>query len=79
MGLVLQIVLEKEGRVQKFFGSAGVDEDRHRDGKLAREEDVYGKGQVARGGAGGGLREGEGEWEHAAEPGPYWLGREFPG
>ena len=27
----------------------------------------------------GGVREGDGEWEHAAQPGPYWLGREFPG
>ena len=79
MGLGLQIVLENEGRVQKVFGSAGVDESRHRDGKLAREEDVYGKGQMARGGEGEALREGEGEWKHAAQPGPYWLGREFPG
>ena len=45
----------------------------------AREEDVYGKGQVARGGEGEALREGEGEWTHAAQPGPYWLGREFRG
>ena len=60
MGLGLQIVLEKEGRFLKVFGSARVDESRHRDGKLAREEDVYGKGQMARGGEGEGLREGEG-------------------
>ena len=45
MGLGLQIVLEKEGRVHKVFGSARVDESRHRDGKLAREEDVC-KGQA---------------------------------
>ena len=24
------------------------------------------------------MREGEGEWKHAAQPGPYRLGREFP-
>ena len=60
MGLGLQMVLEKEGKVQEVSGGAGVDESRHRDGKLAREEDVYGKGQVARGGEGGDLREGEG-------------------
>ena len=36
MGLGLQIVLQKEGRVQEVFGSAGVDESRHRDGKLTR-------------------------------------------
>ena len=66
----MQIVLDKEGRVQEVSGSAGVDESRHRDGKLTREEDVHGKGQVARGGERGDLREGEGEWKYAAQPSP---------
>ena len=33
---------------------------------MARDEDVYSKGQVARGGKGEGVREGDGECEHAA-------------
>ena len=79
VGLRLQVVFEEEGRFKEVAGSAGVDEGQHRDGKMARDEDVDGKGQVARGGKGGGVREGGGEWEHAAQPGPYWLGREFSG
>ena len=50
MGLGLQMVLEKEGRVHEVFGGAGVDESEHRDEELTREEDVHDKGQVARGG-----------------------------
>ena len=29
--------------------------------------------------AGGGEGEGMGKGKYAAQPGPYWLGREFPG
>ena len=34
-----------------------------------------GKGEMARGGKG----EGMGQGKDATQPGPYWLGREFPG
>ena len=75
VGERLQEVDTKKGRVQKGAGGAGVDESQHRAGELTGDEDMNGERKMA----GGGEGEGMGKRKHAAQPGPYWLGREFPG
>ena len=74
MGLGLQFVGGEKGRVQKRAGSTGVDERHDRDGEKTGKKNMNGKGKVT----GGGKGEGMGQGEDATQPGPYWLGLEFP-
>ena len=73
VGGALQHVGGQNRGIQKGAGGARVDERQHGDGKVARDKKVNCKGEVARGREG----EGSGEGKYAAQPGPYWLGREF--
>ena len=75
VGLGLQEVDTTEGWIQEGAGGAGVDEGQNRARELAGKKDMNGERKVA----GGGEGEGVGEGKYAAQPGPYWLGREFPG
>ena len=76
MGERVQIEANQDGGVQEAIGGSRVDQRLHGNGRLARYEEVHQEGEVAGGGEGEG-RGGEGKG--AAQPGSYWLGREFFG
>lgn len=70
-----QVVRLQNGGIQESARRARIDERREGDGGLARYEKVNLKGEVT----GSRERERGGKGKHATQPGPYWLGREFPG
>ena len=72
----MQVEANQDGGIQEAVGGSRVDQRLHENGRLARDEDVHEEGEVAGGGEGEG-RGGKGEG--AAQPGSYWLGREFFG
>ena len=70
----MQVEANQDVGIQEVVRGSRVDQRLHGNGRLARDEEVHKEGEVAGGGEGEG-RGGEGEG--AAQPGSYWLGREF--
>ena len=63
----MQVEANRDGGIQEAVRGSRVDQRLHGNGRLARDEEVHKEGEVA----------GGGEGEGAAQPGSYWLGREF--
>ena len=69
------MVPDQTGCVQEGVGSPGVDQRVDGDERLAWNQKVHQQRKVTWGGVG----EGDGKRESAAQLGPYWLGRSFFG
>ena len=69
-----QLMLNQDGGVEEAVRCAGVDQGFHRNGRLARDENMDQESKVARKrGRERGGRNG------ATQPGSYWLGKSFFG
>ena len=71
----MQMMLEKDGGVQKGVRGPRVNQSRDGAGWLTGDQELNKKNKVPRGG------EREGGWgrKSATQPGPYWLGGSFFG
>ena len=75
VGKRLQMMLEKEGGVQKGVRGPRVNQSKDGDGRLTGDQELNKKNKVTR----GGVREGGWGGKSAAQPGPYSLGGSFFG
>ena len=71
----MQMMQEKDGRVQEGVRGPKVNQSRDGNGRLTRDQELNEKNKVTR----GGVREGGWGGKGAAQPGPYWLGGSFFG
>ena len=71
----MQMMLEKEGGVQKGVRGPRINQNRDGDGRLTGDQELNKKNKVTR----GGVREGGWGGKSAAQPSPYWLGGSFFG
>ena len=69
----MQVVLVKEGGVKETSRGAKINQRPNRYERVVGKEEMNKKGEMAR------LRIGEGFWERATQPDPYWLGLSFFG
>ena len=71
----MQMMLVKDGGVQKGVQGPKANQSRDGDRRLTRDQELNKKNKVTR----GGVREGGWGGKSAAQPGPYWLGGSFFG